>query len=72
MKTKYRAVLLVPSIVEFENEGTDKHVTEQINRIAGGMGKCFSNHPRQPDTIYEAKVVECVKVQGRESKTAAA
>jgi len=61
---KYRAVLLVPTIVEFESEGSVTHVTEQANRIARGMGKTYSIHPRQNSAPYEPKVLECVIVEG--------
>lgn len=63
---RYRAVLLVPSVVEFDNPGTDEHVTGQIVRIASGMGKCLSLHPKQGKVTYAAKVVECVKVPDKE------
>lgn len=51
---KYRAVLMVPSIVEFESEGTVANVTEQANRIARGMGKAASavrKHTYTPTVI---------------------
>ena len=63
---KYRAVLLVPSVVEFENPGNEANVTEQVNRIAAGMGKAKSQHPRQTELLvhdtYTARVIECVRV----------
>lgn len=61
---KYRAVLLVPTIVEFENEGSAHGVTEQVKRIASGMGRTNSIHPRQNGAPYEPKVMECVVVEG--------
>ena len=64
---KYRAVLLVPSIVEFECSGTQDEASEQAKEIAGGMGKANSIHPKQIDTpneIYTPKVMECVVVEG--------
>lgn len=64
---KYRAVLLVPSVVEFENPGTMEHVTEQVNRIASGLGRAKSLHPRQSNSqheIYSPRVLECVVVDG--------
>lgn len=63
--TKYRAVLLVPSVVEFENEGTMEQVTEQVKRIAGGLGKAASMHPlRKIPEPYVPLVAECVVVDG--------
>ena len=39
---KYRGVLLVPTVIEFESDGSEKHVTEQALRVARGMGKADS------------------------------
>ena len=61
---KYRAVLLVPTVVEFENPGTERHVTDQVRRIADGMGKAKSYHPRQEGGTYLPKVIECVVTEG--------
>lgn len=64
---KYRAVLLVPSIVEFENPGTQENASEQVKRIAAGLGKAKSMHPRQSGSdheVYEPKVLECVVIEG--------
>ena len=64
---KYRAVLLVPSVVEFENPGTIQHVTEQVNRIANGLGRAKSQHPRQEGSqheVYSPRVMECVVIEG--------
>lgn len=66
---KYRAVLMVPTVVEFENPGTQQHATSQVRRIASGMGKTKSEHPRQPDALYEPKVLECVVIDGEPDKT---
>lgn len=68
---KYRAVLLVPTIVEFENNGTQEHVSEQVKRIASGMGRTVSVHPRQKGAPYEPKILECCVVEGepKPSKT---
>lgn len=40
--SKYRAVLMVPSIVEFENPGTSEQAANQARAIANGMGKAAS------------------------------
>lgn len=68
---KYRAVLMVPSVVEFENWGGERTVTEHVNRIAAGMGRCDSMHPTQAGVIYEPKVIECVKVSRSDAKACA-
>lgn len=59
---RYRAVIQVPTVVEFENPGTDRHVTEQVNRIAAGMGFIESHHPRQHGDLYLCNVLECVRI----------
>ena len=57
--TKYRGVLMVPTVIEFESEGSPAHVTEQAKRIARGMGKCSSL--KEDQTHYEPKLMEvCV------------
>ena len=64
---KYRAILLVPSIVEIECDGTVEEATKQVRDIADGMGRAFSFHPKQHDTPnawYEPKLIECVCVAG--------
>ena len=66
---KYRAVLLVPSIVEFENPGTQEQASEQVKRIADSMGKTASIHPRQNGAPYEPKVLECCVVEGTPKPT---
>lgn len=55
---------MVPSVVEFKNPGTMDKVTEQVNRIASGLGKANSIHPRQKNATYAPKVMECVAVEG--------
>lgn len=65
---KYRAVLMVPTVVEFENPGTQQHASDQVKRIASGFGRTKSVHPRQPETIYEPKVLECVVIEGDPEK----
>jgi len=64
---KYRAVLLVPSIVEFECNGTQDDASKQAKEIADGMGKAKSLHPKQIDTvnaIYGPKVLEVIVTEG--------
>jgi hypothetical protein len=58
--TKYRGVLLVPTIIEFESEGSVEHVTEQAKRIARGMGCCGSL--QDLERVYEPKVMEVCTV----------
>ncbi len=65
---KYRAVLLVPSIVEFECEGTEAEASKRAQEIAGGMGKTKSIHPRQKDEPYIPKVLEVVITEGQPSE----
>lgn len=60
---KYRAVFLVPSIVEFECSGSHKAASKQAREIADSMGKAKSIHPRQLDAIYAPKVLEVVVVE---------
>ena len=67
---KYRAVFLVPSIVEFECDGTQLEAGEQAKDIANGMGKAKSLYPRQvdgPNEVYEPKVLEVVVTEGKPS-----
>lgn len=59
---KYRAVLMVPSIIEFESEGSEKHVTEQAHRVMRGMGKCESLCT--DDHTYEPTLMEIKRVEG--------
>ncbi len=64
LMNKYRAVILVPTVVDFENGGSDDYVTLQARRIAAGMGVAVSNHPRRHGDKYEPVLLECVKVDG--------
>ncbi len=64
---KYRAVFLVPSIVEFECSGTQNEASKQAKEIADGMGKTRSLHPRQmgtPNEVYEPKILEVIVTEG--------
>ena len=61
---KFRAVLMVPSVIEFENGGTMQKATEQAKRIADGMGKAKPMHPRQHDVPYTPKLVELICTEG--------
>jgi hypothetical protein len=49
---------MVPTVVEFENEGNREHVTEQARNIARGMGKAPS---RARKHVYAPSVIECVR-----------
>ena len=62
---KYRAVLLVPSIVEFECDGTQDEASGRAKEIADGMGKTNSIHPRQKGEPYVPKVLEVVVTEGK-------
>ena len=62
--TKYRAVLMVPSVVEFENDGPMTNVTEQVKCIADGLGKAVSKFPFHKEAPYAPMVLECVVVEG--------
>jgi len=63
---KYRGVLLVPTVIEFESEGSEKHVTEQALRIARGMGKTDS--AKDPNMTYEPKLMEVCITSGEPPK----
>lgn len=63
---RYRAIVQVPTIVEFDNPGTMKHVTDQIEKIAAGMPSVNSAHPRQMGVPYVSKVLECVRLEQKE------
>lgn len=54
---------MVPTVIEFESEGSMKHVTEQARRIAKGMGKCESRKDDQKD--YEPKLLEVALESGK-------
>lgn len=60
---KWRAVLLVPTVVEFESEGSYKHITEQVRRIADGMGRAESLKDEQAS--YEPKLMEVCITGGK-------
>lgn len=64
---KYRAVLLVPLIVEFECDGTQVEAGKRAKEIADGMGKTQSIHPRQEGQPYTPKVLEVVVTEGKPS-----
>lgn len=61
--SKYRAVLMVPTIVEFENPGSERQVTSQARGIARGMGKAKSE---VRELIYIPTVMEVCR-QGNET-----
>lgn len=60
---KYRSVLMVPTIVEFESEGSMTHVSEQAKRIAKGLGKAESH--KEGYGPYEPKVLEVTQEEGK-------
>lgn len=60
---KFRAVLLVPTVVEIESEGSWAHVTEQARRIARGMGKAESH--KEGYAPYEPKLMEVSLEEGQ-------
>jgi hypothetical protein len=59
---KYRGVLMVPTVIEFESEGSETHVTEQARRICRGMGKATS--ACTPDFEYEPTLMEIKRTEG--------
>lgn len=66
MMAKWRGVLLVPTVIEFESEGSYKHVTEQARRIAGGMGRADSL--KEGSDPYEPKLMEVCITEGEPPK----
>lgn len=63
MTPKYRAVLLVPVVVEFENPGNHTHVTEQARRLAHGFGATRSI-ASDNDHLYQPTLMEVARVEG--------
>jgi len=59
---KWRGVLLVPTVIEFDSDGSYKHVTEQALRVARGMGK--ANSMKDDQAPYEAKLMEVCITEG--------
>jgi hypothetical protein len=59
--SKYRAVFMVPTIVEFENPGSVEQVTSQARGIARGMGKAKSEVRK---LIYIPTVMEVSRQDG--------
>ena len=60
---KYRGVLMVPTVIEFESEGSMNHVSEQARRIARGMGKAESR--KDGYGPYEPKLIEVALEEGK-------
>jgi len=54
---------MVPTVVEFESEGSLMHVTEQAKRIAEGMGRAESL--KEDQAPYEPKLMEVCITQGK-------
>lgn len=52
---------MVPTVIEFESEGSERHVTEQALRVARGMGKADSLKVSDP---YEPKLMEVCIIEG--------
>lgn len=63
---EYRAVLMVPTVVEFESDGSYMHITEQAKRIADGMGRAKSLKDDQAP--YEPKLMEVCITSGEPPK----
>ena len=56
----------MPTVIEFESEGSYRHITEQALRIARGMGKADSlKYAGKP---YEPKLMEVCIVDGEPPK----
>ena len=53
---------MVPTVIEFDSEGSMRHVTEQALRIARGMGKCESF--KDEEMVYEPKLMEVCIIEG--------
>ena len=51
----------MPTVIEFESDGSEKHVTEQALRVARGMGKADSLKMPMP---YEPKLMEVCIIEG--------
>jgi len=54
---------MVPTVIEFESEGSLRHVTEQAKRIADGMGRAHSLKDNQAP--YEPKLMEVCITEGK-------
>lgn len=63
MTAKYRAVYLVPMIIEFENPGSERHVTEQARRLADSMGNTRSVASKK-DHVYSPTLMEVARIEG--------
>jgi hypothetical protein len=63
---KWGGVLMVPTVIEFESEGSYKHVTEQAKRVAQGMGRAPSLKIDQAP--YEPKLMEVCITEGEPPK----
>lgn len=59
---KYRAVVMVPTVIEFEG-GPPSYASEQVRRMAKGMGHATSMHPRKHGDLYEGFPLECVSLE---------
>lgn len=59
---KYRAVVMVPTVIEFEG-GPPTYASEQVKRLAKSMGCATSMHPRRHGDLYEGFALECVNLE---------
>ena len=59
---KYRAVVMVPTVIEFEG-GPPTYACEQVKRLAKSMGSATSIHPRRHGDLYEGFPLECVNLE---------
>lgn len=64
---KYRAILMVPTVVEFKNQvGSRESVTDQAKQIADSRGKAASI---VREHTYTPTVVECARLTSDDSKS---
>ena len=56
---KYRAIVMVPQIIEFENSGSSEHVTKQAKAMISSFQKTVIG-----EETYEAKLMGCYPVKG--------
>ena len=52
---------MVPTVVEFDNGGTEWHVTEHAKRLAAGMPTVYTSIPGS-QTMYASRVIEVVQM----------
>jgi hypothetical protein len=59
---RWRAVILQPVVIEFDNPGSYEHVTEQARRLGISLGEVPSAHV--PEHMYEARLIEVILIKG--------